>query len=72
MREQKGITLVALIITIVVLLILAGVTITSLGGNDSIINKSREAKEAYENDEATTKNILTEAEEFINSALANE
>ena len=31
-REQKGITLVALVITIIVLLILAGVTIAALSG----------------------------------------
>ena len=35
MREQKGITLIALVITIIVLLILAGVTIAMLSGNDS-------------------------------------
>lgn len=45
-KLNKGITLIALVITIIVLLILAGVTITTLTGENGIINKSSEAKEA--------------------------
>ena len=44
--SQKGITLIALIITIIVLLILAGVTIAQITGNESSMNKAVEAKEA--------------------------
>lgn len=43
MKEQKGITLIALVITIIVLLILAGVTIAMLTGNNSAPEKAREA-----------------------------
>lgn len=48
MRKQKnkGITLIALIITIIVLLILAGVTIATLTGNNGILTKATEAKES--------------------------
>ena len=42
--NQKGITLIALVVTIVVLLILAGVSISVLFGNDGIIAKVRDAK----------------------------
>ena len=38
---QKGITLIALVITIIVLLILAGVTIATLMGDNRNINKSK-------------------------------
>ena len=36
--EQSGITLIALIITIIVLLILAGVTISTLTGDNRFVN----------------------------------
>ena len=44
-KEMKGITLVALVITIVVLLILAGVSINTVLGDDGIIKKAKEAAE---------------------------
>ena len=47
MNKQKGITLIALVITIIVLLILAGVAISTLTGNDSIINNAGTAVEKY-------------------------
>ena len=43
-NQQKGITLIALVITIVVLLILAGVSVSTLIGENGIINKTKEAK----------------------------
>ena len=45
-KEMKGITLVALVITIVVLSILAGVSINTVLGDDGIIKKAKEAAEA--------------------------
>ena len=42
--KEKGITLIALVVTIVVLLILAGVSISMLTGENGIINKAQEAK----------------------------
>ena len=44
MDNKKGITLIALVITIIVLLILAGVTIATLTGDNRLINKSRRSK----------------------------
>ena len=43
-KNYKGITLIALIITIIVLLILAGVTIAQIAGNDSAPNKAVQAR----------------------------
>lgn len=43
MKGNKGITLIALVITIIVLLILAGVSIAMLSGENSILAKSRKA-----------------------------
>ena len=45
-KEMKGITLIALVITIVVLMILAGVSINTVLGDDGIIQKAKEAAEA--------------------------
>ena len=44
-KEMKGITLITLVITIVVLMILAGVSINTVLGDDGIIKKAKEAAE---------------------------
>lgn len=62
MKKQSGITLIALVITIVVLLILAGVSISMILGNNSIIGKAKEAKNST--NEATIK-------EYISTALVS-
>lgn len=48
-NQEKGITLIALVITIIVLLILAGVTIATLTGDNGILTKASEAREKTEN-----------------------
>ena len=48
MLKNKGITLIALIITIIILLILAGITIGAITGDNSLINQAGEAKENAE------------------------
>lgn len=60
MKNQKGITLIALVITIIVLLILAGVSIAMLTGENGILNQATTAKD-------TTKKA--EIEERINMEL---
>ncbi len=45
---NKGITLIALVITIIVLLILAGITINLMLGNNGILNKSKQAVKGTE------------------------
>ena len=44
MKNNKGITLIALVITIIVLLILAGITIAMLTGDNGLLNKANSAK----------------------------
>lgn len=46
--SNKGITLIALIITIIVLLILVGISIHTLTGDNGLLNKTTQAKEKYE------------------------
>ena len=45
LRRNKGITLIALVVTIIVLLILAGISISMLTGQNGILNRAAEAKE---------------------------
>ena len=54
-EQSKGITLIALSITIIVLIILAGITISFLMGNNGILNKTRTAKENNSKATATEK-----------------
>ena len=46
--KNKGITLIALVISIIILLILAGISISMLSGNNSILKKAGETKESTE------------------------
>ena len=43
-KSTKGITLISLVVTIIILLILAGVTIATLMGDNGLINKAKDAK----------------------------
>ena len=60
LKNEKGITLVALVITIIVLLILAGVTLSMVMGESGIFGKANSAKE---------KTQLSNAEETIRLAV---
>ena len=62
MRGKKGITLIALVITIIVLLILAGVTIATLTGDNGLLQKAGEAKQASDNATTDEKVRLAQAE----------
>ena len=60
LKNNKGITLIALVVTIIVLLILAGVSINMLTGQNGILNRASEAKEKTEN---------TQTEELVKFAI---
>lgn len=47
LKGQKGITLVALVVTIIVLIILAGVSIALVLGDNGIITKAKQGKANY-------------------------
>lgn len=48
MKKQNGITLIALVITIIVLLILAGVAINAVVGDNGVIGKTQMSSEAHQ------------------------
>ena len=67
-RRERGITLIALVITIIVLLILAGVSIAMLAGDNGILTQAQNAKNRTEEAQKEEENILTNYEDYINNA----
>ena len=79
LKSRKGITLIALVITIIVLLILAGVTIATLTGKNGILTRASDAKEetiiAQEKEQialAQSSSILENGQNFTTSEFRNE
>ena len=71
-EREHGVTLIALVITIIVLLILAGVTIAMLTGQNGLLNKAGEAKEGTEIAEEKEKIAMAlEADLVTNSGEKN-
>ena len=67
-ENQKAITLIALIVTIIILLILAGISIASLTGN-GLFEKVKLAKEKQENAQIKENTILADYENKINGIV---
>ena len=67
MKRERGITLIALVVTIVVLLILAGVSINAVFGQDGIIQKAKDAQNKM--DQATQNDLdgLNDLDKLISS-----
>ena len=65
-KMKKGITLIALVVTIIVLLILAGVSISMLTGQNGILNRAKEAKENTELAQAEEDEKMQGYEDTIN------
>ena len=72
MRKEKGITLVSLVVTIIILIILAGVSINLLLGENGVITKSKEAKRAQEIAEIKEKLSLEIAAAETDAIIRNE
>ena len=68
LKQNGGITLIALVITIIVLLILAGVSIAMLTGENGILSQAQRAKEETEKAQKEEENILGDYESYINAA----
>ena len=69
LRKKQGITLIALIITIIILLILAGIGIATLTGDNGLFTRAQQAKdktiEAQKNEEATISEYMDEMDKYI-------
>lgn len=65
-KEEKGITLIALVVTIIVILILAGITLSlSIGNNETLIKRAHDAGKIHEN---ALQNEITALDNFDREA----
>ncbi|MFR0921548.1 MAG: hypothetical protein ACLSG7_00255, partial [Clostridia bacterium] len=64
-KGKRGITLIALVITIIILLILSGITISSLT-NTGLFENAKEAKNRTENAQKQEQDLLNQYEEELN------
>ena len=71
MKENKGITLIALVITVIVLLILAGVSIAMLTENNGILTQAQKSKQAPEEAAQKEKEDLVKLEMLANNSNVN-
>ena len=69
-KRNKGITLVALIITIIILLILAGVSL-SFVFNGGILDKAQSAVNEYQNASQKEQNLLDQIDKYIENELGD-
>ena len=67
--KESGITLIALVVTIIVLLILAGVTLNIAIDNGGLISRAREAKETYKQAEQNDLAALEKIAEYANDII---
>ena len=68
-QQVKGITLIALVVTIIVLLILAGVALNLTIGQNGIFTRAQDAANTWKNAEANEQLALEEGADIINSYL---
>lgn len=71
LKQKNGITLIALVITIIVLLILAGITIDLTLGKDGIIRRAQEAGKNHTNAANYEKNQLAELTNTLDNIIAD-
>ena len=68
-KSDRAITLIALVVTIIVLLILAGVTMNNIAGADGIIKKSKDVATEHKNDaeekDTTLRNLENNTDNYI-------
>ena len=64
-KNTKGITLITLVVTIIVLLILSGVSIAMLTGNNGILTQAQRAKEATEAAAKVENSALSSLEDYM-------
>ena len=74
-KQEKGITLIALVVTIIIMLILAGVSIKLAIDNNGVIENAKEAKDQYEqaqaNDESGLGDLASKLKKQIDANKKN-
>ena len=70
-KQERGITLIALVVTIVVLLILAGVSISLVLNNNGVISKSKDARDQYAEAQTNDEKQLNEVSDWIDTKVGD-
>ena len=70
-KQERGITLIALVVTIVVLLILAGVSISLVLNNNGVISKAKDAKNQYAEAQTNDEKQLNEVSDWIDTKVGD-
>ena len=70
-KKERGITLIALVVTIVVLLILAGVSISLVLNNNGVISKAKDAKNQYAEAQTNDEKQLNEVSDWIDTKVGD-
>ena len=68
LKGQKGITLVALVVTIIVLIILAGVSIALVLGDNGLVTKAKEGAQNYTTAADEEKSSFSNILEYVNES----
>ena len=68
-KQERGITLIALVVTIVVLLILAGVSISLVLNNNGVISKAKDAKNQYAEAQTNEEKHFNEVTDWIDTKV---
>lgn len=69
-KQEKGITLIALVITIVVLLILAGVSINAVFSDNGIIKRAQEAQNKMDEAQQKDLNSINELNNWLDNNVS--
>ncbi len=70
-KQERGITLIALVVTIVVLLILAGVSISLVLNNNGVISKAKDAKNQYAGAQTNEEKHFNEVTDWIDTKVGD-
>ena len=71
MKENKGVTLIALTVTIIVLLLLTGVAIAAITGQNSVIENANKAVELSKQDSTKEQKIIDKADKMLKKYLVD-
>ena len=74
MKKETGVTLVSLVVTIIILIILAGISINTLVGDNGVITKAQQAKEntlLAQEEEAKQLNQLYSQLNYVDGNIGN-
>lgn len=66
-KRNKGITIIALVVTIVIVIILSGITVSTIRGDGGLLQQIKEEKENVETKSNLVENKIQELEEKFNN-----